>query len=221
MSVRFFIDSADTEAWARFHAEGWVHGATTNPTILARAGLPVTLETAARLVGAAEKLAMDEIQVQTWGETSARLIETGLALAAISPLVTVKVPATREGLVAAARIKAEGARVTLTACYAAHQVALADAMGLDYVAPYYGRMLEADMQADRLLEAMQMVTHGGLTRILIASIRSTVQVDHLLAMGFDTFTLAPAIAAKIGQEAHAEAAAAAFEAAARGEVRPD
>lgn len=212
--LRFFADSADPRVWENLAAQGWLHGATTNPTILEKAGLSSSLETARDLVAAADALGLRELQVQSWGGDHGRLTENGRALAALSDIVTVKIPATPEGFRAAAALRDEGCRVTLTACYTARQCAAAARIGLAYVAPYYGRMIEAGINADGRLDAMKAIAAGSGLRILIASVRSGEQLDALLARGFDTFTLAPAVAETVARDASSDAAAEAFEAAA-------
>ncbi|MGI9402061.1 MAG: transaldolase family protein [Rhizobiaceae bacterium] len=218
---RFFVDSADPDLWKKYHGEGWLHGATTNPLILQRSNLPVTLDTARNLASAAKEIGISELQIQSWGEKSGLLIENGLEIAKLWKNITVKIPTTRDGLVAANILKQAGTKVTLTACYSAHQTALAAAMKLDYVAPYYGRMLEAEIDGDARLEAMRMVcqNHPGL-RILVASIRSIAQLETLLKNGLDTFTITPNLCAHIGIDENSQLAAADFENAARQSIKP-
>ncbi|TPW30701.1 transaldolase family protein [Pararhizobium mangrovi] len=209
--LRFFIDSADVKQWARFADEGWVHGATCNPSILRKAGLTCSLETMRHLAEEADGLGFHELHLQAWGGERERFVETGRALAALSPIVTVKVPATSGGF-AAARVLREGkCRVTLTACYTARQCAAAAALGLSYVAPYYGRMSEAGLDADGTLDAMRAIAGGEGPRILVASLRGAAQVDTLLARGFDTFTLSPSVAAEMAGDERSEAATRTFE----------
>ena len=218
---RFFIDSADPDLWRLCRKEGWPYGVTTNPLILQRNALPVTLDTAEYLVSAARKIGFAELQIQSWGAETDQLIENGTAIAQLWENITVKIPATKNGFAAANALKLKGICVTLTACYTAHQTALAAAMKLDYVAPYYGRMLEAGIDGDIRLGAMQKVClrHPDL-RILVASIRSITQLETLLANGFNTFTLSPELCSQIGSDEHSALASAEFENAASLSVEP-
>lgn len=217
---RFFIDSADTKLWQHYRTEGWLHGATTNPLILQRAAMPVTLDTASMLADAAAHAAIAELQIQSWGKETGSLIENGLAISELWDRITVKIPATKNGLAAASALKREGRKVTLTACYEPHQAALAAAMKLDYVAPYYGRMLEAGLDADALLGSMkQICDRRPDMRVLVASIRSLSQLEVLLSSGFDTFTLTPELCALIGTSEVSDKAVAEFENAALKSVK--
>lgn len=214
-AFRFFIDCADPDLWQSYAKEGWLYGATTNPLILQRGGLPVTLDTANNLASAAQKIGITELQIQSWGEEISQLIENGLAIAALWENITVKIPATKNGFAAAGALKRTGIKVTLTACYTAHQTALAAAMKLDYVAPYYGRMLEAGIDGDARLEGMRKICERQPDlRILVASVRSIAQLETLLNNGLDTFTLSPELCLQIGTDEHSALAAADFETAA-------
>ncbi len=52
---------------------------------------------------------------------------------------------------------------------------------------------------------------GSATRVLVACIRSVDQFEHLLGLGYDTFTLPPAVADTLATDPMSDAAAANFE----------
>ncbi|WP_374311000.1 transaldolase family protein [Dongia sp.] len=211
MTYRLFIDSANAGDWKIGRSRGWLHGVTTNPLIISRAGKKVDLPTAAQLVADAREAGLAEIQLQVTGHSAAELLASGRALRNLWHGVTVKVPATGPGFEAASALCRDGVPVTITACYTAHQTMLAASIGAHYVAPYYGRMLDAGIDADGCLDAMLSIAGRlGNLRVLVASIRSIDQLDSLTARGFDTFTVTPALAGAMGQDAQSDAAAADF-----------
>ncbi|WP_374377448.1 transaldolase family protein [Dongia sp.] len=211
MTYRLFIDSATAADWRVGLARGWLHGVTTNPLILSKAGGRVDLPTAAEIVGLVRELGIGELQLQATGHDAAGLLASGKALRHLWHGVTVKVPATAAGFEAAATLCRDGVPVTITACYTAHQTMLAASIGAHYVAPYYGRMLDAGIDADGRLDAMQSIAaRQGNLRVLVASIRSLDQLETLTARGFDTFTLTPALAAAVGIDPQSDGAAADF-----------
>ena len=216
--MRLFLDSADRRAWDRWLLTGMFHGVTTNPTLLQRAGLTSTLATAAELVQHAIGLGVREIQVQTWGNETARLLANGLALAGIDSRVVVKVPVTLDGVRAARALHEAGVRTTLTAVYAQHQAVTAAAIGSDYAAPYFGRIGDMGRDAMAEMRAMSAVLRagGGRTRLLVASIRTTDDLAALAAAGMDTVTVGPPVAEAMFADAATAQAAAAFEHAASG-----
>ena len=123
MALRLFLDSADPAAWAEWLPSGLFHGVTTNPTLLRRAGVPCHLETLASLTRQALALGCREVHGQAWGQDAAELEACGRALAALAPgRVIVKLPVTRSGAAAAARLIEADLPVTFTACYEVHQV---------------------------------------------------------------------------------------------------
>ncbi|WEK51774.1 MAG: transaldolase family protein [Candidatus Kaistia colombiensis] len=215
---RLFLDSADRAAWDEWLPTGLFHGITTNPTILANAGVANTLAELGRLSHAAFEADVAEFQAQTWGRTSEALIANGRVIAALDPRMVVKVPITRDGAIAAATLKAEGVRITMTAVYTAHQALTAAAIGADYVAPYLGRMNDAGRDGFAEILAMQEIIRGAgsPTRVLVASLRAVDDLVRLGRLGVDTFTFSPKVAGALFAEALTEAAAEGFEKAAEG-----
>lgn len=214
--LRLFLDSADRRDWQRWLPTGLFFGVTTNPTLLEAAGLRCALPVIADLVHDALAYGIEEIQVQSWGAETAALAETGLAMAALSRRVVVKIPVTLEGVRAVSILHQHGVRTTLTAVYAAHQALTAAAAESDYVAPYFGRI--GDGGRDALAEMARMrailLASGRPTRLLVASIRSADDLATLAAGGLDTFTFGAKVAEAMFDDADTTKAAARFEAAA-------
>jgi transaldolase len=157
---------------------------------------------------------MQEIHLQAWGGDADNLAACGAALAALAPgRVLVKLPITRAGAEAARRLIATGVPVTLTACYAVHQVLLAAALGATYIAPYLGRIGDLGRDGHADLIAMQQVLDGvgASTRLLVASLRHPTDLNRLAAAGVGCFTLAPSVLADLFAVAPTAEAAAQFE----------
>ena len=220
--VRLFLDSADREAWRRWLPSGLFFGVTTNPTILDAAGLRCTHAVLAELVRDALQHGLEEIQLQSWGTETEALVENGLALAALSPRIVVKVPITFEGILAVSSLRKAGIRTTLTAVYAPHQALSASAAGADYVAPYFGRIGDLGRDALAELRAMHAILQacGRPTRLLVASIRSVHDLALLAASGLDTFTFGAKVAEALFDDPDTIRAAAQFEATAARSGRP-
>ena len=211
--MRIFVDSSDPTHWQRYQRAGWLYGATTNPLILKQDGRSCSLKTYKELVNAAKAVGLNELQIQATGLSAAELIQSGTEIAALWENIVVKVPLTKQGMEAAHTLIEEDVRITLTAAYAAHQMIAAIALGADYIAPYYGRLLEADKDADQILQNMLNMQLDNLNspRILVASIRSIEQLEKLAACGHDTFTLSPELAEQLAIDAMSDKAAEDFE----------
>ncbi len=216
--LRFLLDTADAAAWKTWLPLGCFFGVTTNPILLKAAGAPCNAQALAALVREALDLGAGEIHVQTWGRTRERYVEHGRALASLSPRVVVKAPATVEGMAAAAALRSEGVRITMTAVYSAAQALAASALGADYAAPYLGRMNDAGRDGFGAIATMAKAAraHGSCTRILVASLRDPGDIVRLAAEGLDTFTFGPKLAAGLFADEYAREAVEAFEAAAEG-----
>jgi transaldolase len=111
-----------------------------------------------------------------------------------------KIPATREGLVAAAKLSQDGIPVTLTAAYALEQALWASQLGVAYVAPYLGRLEDAGHDGLGLIAKMQnLITRNpnNKTRLLVASVRSRQAFLALLELGVGSITVPPALLPKL------------------------
>lgn len=214
-----FLDSADPDAWERLLPLGLLHGATTNPLLLERAGQACTVENLARLAGRAAGLGAREIQLQTWGTTVQEMVDCGMRLAGTGRgrlEVTIKVPATTIGWQVAARLRRQGCAVTITATYTPGQVLASASLGAAYAAPYLGRLDDAGRDGAAVLQSMRKILAGtgADTRLLVASLRSAERVIELAELGFDTFTFGPAVAEELLASALTDSAAADFQRAA-------
>jgi transaldolase len=209
--MRLYVDSADLEALRSLLKTGAFYGVTTNPLILEKAGIRFhgLQEFADKAIGFGAK----EVFFQSSGEEAELLYARGRKLAEIGEKIVVKLPATREGVEAAARLSGEGIKTCLTAVYAPVQALLADAAGAAYVAPYLGRMNDAGRDGHEAVAAMAAILEKGKsqTRILAASVRSLDDVVKLARNGAHCCTLAPSVARALLSDPLTERAAADFQ----------
>ncbi|MEB3263795.1 MAG: transaldolase family protein [Synechococcus sp.] len=214
MGLRLLLDSADPSVWRQWWPTGLFRGITTNPTLLRRAGQSCTLEGLAELSEQALALGAEELHLQAWGSGVEELEQRGRALAALAPgRILVKLPVTETGVRAARPLREAGIPITFTACYEPAQVLVAAALGARYIAPYLGRIGDLGRDGHAVLGAMQQALDGvgSPTRLLVASLRSPEDLPRLAAVGCDTFTLGPAIAAALLASSATAAAARQFE----------
>ena len=209
--MALYIDSADRSAIEPLWASGVFAGVTTNPTILDRAGLgQADVPALYRWLTA---LGVAQIYVQVLGRTRQEILRSAEELRALGP-VTVKVPATAEGLAAGRTLAEGGAEVLLTAVYHPVQALMARDCGLQGVAPYVGRMTDAGRPGVEAVIAMQQAIGTVPTRILAASLRSADDVARLAAAGVPDFTLGAPLAQAILADELTAAAVEEFEQAA-------
>ncbi len=213
--LRLYLDTADPAQWQRLLPLGLFHGVTTNPLLLERAGQACTLDNLNTLAQMASNLGCKEIHLQTWGVSPSQFVRCGIKLAQMatpSMDVALKLPATREGFLAAQELSGLGHRITITAVYSENQVLAAAGLGAAYAAPYYGRLLDAGRDGRQILLGMNSMLKktGSSLRLLTASLRSADQVIDLAREGLDTFTFGAAVADQLFTEDLTEKAAADF-----------
>lgn len=216
---RLFLDTADTAAWQELLPTGLFYGVTTNPVLLEQSQQVCSIENIHKLAQLALEYDMKQFLCQAWGTSVQEMVKVGEALASYDRKhIVVKLPVTATGIQAATQLMREHkVRICLTACYSRQQALVAASLGVEYVAPYVGRMNDAGKEGmDECLAMMDIV--DGLkseTRILVASIRDTQVLTDLAASGMETFTLGPDVARQLWADPLTEQAARDFEESAK------
>lgn len=124
--------------------------------------------------------------VQLRGPTIDDFLRDMDRLRAISPLIQPKLVATHAGMAAARRIAADGLKPLITTIATTNQAFLAARANAAYVAPYIGRLADADASmAYQLVSdiANMYAQHSVSTQIAAASIRSPEQAEMVLLAG--------------------------------------
>lgn len=211
--MTLYLDSADRAALGPLLGTGLFAGITTNPQLLARAGLAGG--DVPGLCDWALTHGATTVFVQTLGTDVDDIVRDGERLSALSDRVVVKVPATRAGLSASRRLADVGVPVLVTAVYRASQALLARAAGASYIAPYLARMSAAGRSGFDEVVAMQRVLGGDPPEVLVASIKDVGALVALATAGVPSFTVGIALAEELLDDELSRAAAEDFEAIAR------
>jgi len=186
----FFIDSADRKKVTALLGTGLFGGVTTNPAILEKSGL------GSKDIPDYVKWATDagarQVFAQSWGATTAEIVDRGEEIRSLGPNVTVKVPASREGI-EAARLLSVGGSVLVTAVYSATQVLPIMASGATYLAPFVGRMISSGRLGVEEVTVMQRAIEasGSPLQVLAGSLRTPEQVLALAVAGVQNMTFGP------------------------------
>ena len=188
--MQLFLDTTDTKVLADLAATGLVDGVTTNPTLIAKSGRPM-LEVIAEICGLVEGPVSAEVAAM---DTDGMLAE-GRKLAAIAQNIVVKVPLTREGLVATAQFASEGIQTNVTLCFSAAQALLAAKAGASYISPFIGRLDDIGEDGMQLIAEIRAIydNYSFATEILAASIRSPEHVRDAAINGADCATIPPTV----------------------------
>ena len=135
--IELYLDTVDVKQIERFNTCLPIKGITTNPSILAKAGVGVNqaLSSVAQILGNDTRFF-----VQVVSQTINGMVEEAVGIDALPYDVVVKIPATERGFSAIKLIKNKGIKVLATAIYSTQQGILAALCGANYLAPYINRM---------------------------------------------------------------------------------
>lgn len=188
-----YLDSADIEEIRHCLPHPVVHGVTTNPTLMRRAG--IRRADLPAFFNELLELGAKQVQAQVTFREADAMLEDARGLLAGFDLgqIVIKIPATRDGLRAGATLSAQGIPVTYTAVYAPEQAHFAAQLGAAYAAPYLGRLQDSGVGGRALITQMQSLLDrsGTETRLLVASIRSRDTYLDMLQIGVGAITIPP------------------------------
>lgn len=207
--MKLYADSADIASVAPLLEDRLVHGVTNNPSILARDGF--TSDDLPILYREFEAAGADEIFMQATGGDQISMLESALRIADFGPRIVVKVPATSIGFRVATRLIARDVPVLLTAVYSVAQATVAASIGAEYVAPYFGRLLDSGEDAVAKVANMNAVLASTDTRVLVASIRSPNAASTLALQGVQHITADVPVILAMMHDPVTDASAAEFE----------
>ena len=186
--MQLFLDTTDTAVLKDLAATGLVDGVTTNPTLIAKSGRPM-LDVIKEICG----LIDGPVSAEVAATDVEGMLNEGRKLAGIAPNVVVKLPLTREGLIATAEFRAEGIQTNVTLCFSAAQALLAAKAGATYVSPFVGRLDDHGAVGMDLITEIRAIydNYDFDTEILAASIRSPAHVSEAALSGADAATIPP------------------------------
>ncbi|MFK7879719.1 fructose-6-phosphate aldolase [Roseobacter sp.] len=192
--MKFFVDTADTQAIRELNDLGMVDGVTTNPSLILKSGrdiLEVTKEICDIVEGpvSAEVVALE----------ADAMIAEGRKLAEIASNITVKLPLTWAGLKACKVLSGEGKMVNVTLCFSANQALLAAKAGATFISPFIGRLDDINLDGMDLIQDIRTIYDNFAfeTEILAASIRSVNHVQDAALIGADVITAPPEVIKKL------------------------
>lgn len=207
MNMEILLDTINIDEIKRYIDVIQLAGITSNPTIVKKEGKVdffAHMKQIREIIGKNAKL-----HIQAVGETKDQFIQDAYTiLDEVDKSVYVKIPATEEGLAAIKVLKQENVNVTATGVYTEFQAYLAIANGVDYIAPYYNRMRNMNIDAAELIRdvANQIEHEHSKSKILAASFHNVAEVNNAIRNGAQAVTMGPDILASgLGMPAISEA----------------
>lgn len=189
-AMQLFLDTTDVAVLKDLASTGLVDGVTTNPTLIAKSGRPM-LEVIAEICDLIE----GPVSAEVAATDVAGMLKEGARLAAVATNVVVKVPLTREGLIATAEFAVQGIQTNVTLCFSAAQALLAAKAGATYISPFIGRLDDYGMDGMDLITEIRAIydNYEFDTEILAASIRNPAHVTAAALAGADCATIPPGV----------------------------
>ncbi len=187
------MDSADVEEIKKLYEMGFVSGATTNPSLVAKTGRDpreIYRELAEML---------EHVSAEVVAEDADGMYKEGKDLASIHPNIVVKIPFTPEGLKAVRRLKGDGIRVNVTLIFSAAQALIAARVGADFVSPFIGRIDDIGYSGVEVVRetAKIFALYDIPTQIIAASIRHPAHFIAAAKSGAHIGTVPPAVLWKL------------------------
>jgi transaldolase len=188
--MKFFLDTASISEIKEVASLGILDGVTTNPTLISkeRGNYYDLLKEICNIV-------KGPVSAEVTSDIAIEMIEEAKKLAKLSDYIVVKIPLTKDGLIAAAKLSKDGIKVNMTLIFSPTQALLACKTGATYLSPFVGRLddigndgLDVALMAKDFIEI-----YGFNTQVIVASIRNLRHVIRAAESGIDIVTLPPQI----------------------------
>jgi len=190
--MKFFVDTADVNDIKEFSEIGLIDGVTTNPSLIYKSGRDFK-----EVIKEISELTSGPISAEVTSLNKEAMISEGKTLSSIAKNIVVKVPLTMDGLIACKTLSKLSIKVNVTLCFSSAQALLAAKMGAAYISPFIGRLDDISEEGLNLIEEIVTIYANYPetinTEVLVASIRSPLQVTQVAQMGADVATIPPKI----------------------------
>jgi len=192
--MEIFADTADLKeirAWLDF---GVIDGVTTNPSIMLASGVYDLRHGAEEI---AKLLGDKPVSVEVVSDDTKEMYRQAVEMASWAPNIVVKIPViTTQGepcLGVISSLRRAGVMVNATACLSFNQAMLAAKAGATYVSLFAGRISDEGADASEAVRrtATWLKAWEMPTKIIVGSIRETVNVQNAALAGAHVVTVPP------------------------------
>lgn len=190
--MELMFDTANLDNIRYFNGIFPYVGITSNPSILKKEGkrdLVHHFKEIQSIIGGERSL-----HIQLTAGTSEKMIEEAYKISEkLGKEVYIKIPINEEGLKAIKQLKQDHFKITATAIYTMAQGDYAIMAGADYLAPYYNRMENTNIDAENVISHFaERIERGSYqTKILAASFKNIGQVMKAFNCGAHCATVDP------------------------------
>ena len=188
--MKYVADTANIEELKKLFYYFPMEGITTNPTILAHEGKPLSV-----IIPELIKIVGDKmLHIQMISSNHKDMVKEAIAYKKkynLGDNYYAKIPVTEEGYKAMTLIKKEGINVTATAIFTQQQALVAALAGADFVAPYVNRLDNISSHGIEVVgHIVENIKEYGLkTQVLAASFKTVDQVHRVSMVGSHAATI--------------------------------
>ncbi len=192
--MKLFLDTAHISDLETAMGWGILDGVTTNPSLAAKEGMEFP-----DLVKAITDLVPGPVSAEVVAEDREEMVAQGKDLSEIASNVVVKVPMSKEGVAAGARLVDLGIPINVTLVFSPAQALLAARIGATFVSPFLGRVDDVGNDGLGLLREIVEIyaVQGYETEVLAASLRHPQHVVEAAKIGADIGTMPFAVMEKL------------------------
>ena len=185
--MKIFLDTAVYSEIKDRYETGLIAGITTNPTLVRKSGVNY-YDFISQL---SSEFSFESISAEVDGNNADEMIENAQQYIKIGSEVTIKLPLTREGLIACKYLNDGGIKTNVTLCFSVAQAAMAALAGATYVSPFVGRLNDNSFSGVELVRGIADLycTQSIKTKVLAASLRDVHHVSRCFLYGAKVCTL--------------------------------
>ena len=186
--MKIFIDTANIDEIRDAANLGIIDGVTTNPSLIAKEGkkLESVIDEICKLV---DGPISGEIKATTtkWED----MVAEGKEIAKLNKNMVVKIPMTKDGLIAVKELTKLGIKTNVTLVFSVNQALLAAKAGATYVSPFVGRLDDISEDGIQLIyDIVEVFNNFNIdTEIIAASIRHPMHVVECAKAGANISTI--------------------------------
>ena len=187
--MKFFIDTANLAEIKAAQQLGVLDGVTTNPSLMAKEGITGKDNILKHYVTICS-ICDGEVSAEVNAVDYDGMIREGEELAELHDRIVVKLPMTKEGVMACKYFSDKGIKTNVTLVFSVGQALLAAKAGATFVSPFIGRLDDISTDGLNLIEEIRLVydNYGYETQILAASVRHTMHIVNCAKIGADVMT---------------------------------
>lgn len=187
--MKFFIDTANLNDIKSAQALGVLDGVTTNPSLMAKEGITGKNNILKHYVDICNIVSGD-VSAEVISVDYDGMIREGEELADLHEQIVIKLPMTKEGVMACKYFSDKGIKTNVTLVFSAGQALLAAKAGATYVSPFIGRLDDVSTDGLNLIQEIREIydNYGFETEILAASVRHTMHIVNCAKIGADVMT---------------------------------